>query len=200
MPIQLPYPLGVTTCRFGLETNTQSFVSPFTKAVQRVALGGSRWRADYSLPPMKRDRAAVWKAFFDQLEGGANTFYGYDPDNVRPRGLALGTPLVNGASQTGSTLNIDGCSAGLLFLRAGDYFSVNGEYKRVTADATANGSGQVTLQFKPALRNSPADNAVIVVDRPTVTMALVDDLQAIFECDVTGTYQPLTFSAVEVFS
>ena len=200
MPLTMPSSPGFVTARFGLETNTQSFTSPFTKAVQRVALGGSRWMATLSLPAMRRDRAAAWQAFFDKLEGGANTFSAFDPDGVIPRGAAGGTPLVNGAGQTGSTLVIDGCTPNVMFLRAGDYFGVNGEFKRLTADALANGSGQVTLQFKPALRSSPADNAVVVVNRPTVTMALVDDSQAMWECDVAGIYQPKTFSAVEVFS
>lgn len=200
MTIALPATPGLVTSRFGIEWNTQTFTSPFTKAVQRVALGGARWTWTFSLPAMRRDRAAAWKQFADQLEGAANTFYGFDPDGVTPRGPARGTPLVNGAGQTGSTLAIDGCAANLLFLKAGDYFAVNGEYKRATADATANGSGQATLYFKPALRNSPADNAAIVVDRPTCVMALADDQQAIWECDALGIYQPKTFSAIEVFS
>ena len=200
MPISMPTSPGFVTSRFGLETNTQSFTSPFTKAVQRVALGGSRWTMTLSLPAMKRDKAAAWKAFFDLLDGGAGTFYGYDPDCVVPRGQALGNPLVNGAVQTGSSLIIDGCTANTTFLKAGDYFAVNGELKRMTSDALVNGSGQTTLNFKPALRNSPVDNAVITVDRPTCTMALVDDMQAMWECDVRGIYQPKTFAAIEVFS
>ena len=51
-----------------------------------------------------------------------------------------------------------------------------------------------------ALVEVPADNAVINVDTPRSTMALVDDMQAIWECDVRGIYQPKTFTAVEVFS
>lgn len=199
MPIYMPG-TGFVTSRFGLETNTQSFTSPFTKAVQRVSLGGSRWTLTLTLPTLKRDRVAHWKSFFDQLEGAAGTFYGFDPDNVIPRGTAGGTPLVNGASQAGSSLNIDGCTASALFLRSGDYFSVNGEFKRLIADATANGSGQVAINFKPALRNSPLDNTPIIIDKPTVVMTLVDDQQAIWECDVVGNYQPKTFSAIEVFS
>ncbi len=196
----MPTRPGFVTSRFGLETNTQSFVSPFTRAVQRVALGGARWTMTVTLPPMKRDTAAAWKAFFDQLEGAAGTFYGYDPDCVVPRGQALGTPRVNGSGQTGSSLAIDGCTPGTTFLRTGDYFAVNGEYKRATADAVVDGSGNATLRFKPALRNSPADNAAVTVNRPACTMALADDQQSVWECDVKGVYQPKTFSAVEVFS
>lgn len=200
MPIYMPTTPGFVTSRFGLETNTQAFSSPFTRSSQRVALSGSRWMWTVSLPAMKRDNAAAWKSFFDRLEGAANTFYGYDPDNVIPRGQALGNPQVKGGSQTGSSLLIDGCTADTLFLRSGDYFQVNGEYKRLTADALVDGSGEVTLQFKPALRYSPVDNAVITVDAPKVVMALVDDQQAMWDCDVLGIYQPKTLSAVEVFS
>lgn len=203
MPIALPTVPGFNfvSSRFGLETNTQTFTSPFTKAVQRVALGGARWTASYSLPSMFRDQASVWQAFFLQLEGAANTFYGYDPDAVKPRGQAGGIPLVNGAGQTGSTLTIDGATANILnWLLPGDYLSVNGEMKMVTAPVNTNGSGQATIPFKPAIRNSPPDNTPVVLDKPTCTMALVDDQQAIWECNANGVYQPKSFSAIEVFS
>jgi len=200
MTIFMPTRPGFTTARFGLETNTQKFESPFTKVSQRVLLSGSRWMASFSLPAMKRDTAAAWQAFFLNLEGAANTFYGYDPDGVIPRGTAKGAPLVNGGSQTGSSLLTDGWLASQTVLRAGDYFSVNGELKMVTADVTSNGGGNATISFKPALRDSPLNNAVITVDRPICIMALVDDLQAMWECNEMGVYQPKTFSAVEVLS
>ena len=203
MPIALPAVTGLTTSRFGLETNTQRFESPFTKAVQRVALGGSRWTAAFSLPPMKRDKASVWQAFFLSLEGGANTFYGFDPDAPAPRGqarLTPGMPLVNGANQSGSTLAVDGCPANVLnYLLPGDYVGMNGELKMIVAPVNTNGSGQATLTFKPALRNKPADNAAVTLVKPTCQMALVDDQQAIWECDAAGLYQSKTFTAVEVF-
>ena len=37
--INMPTAPGFTTCRFGLETNTQTFTSPLTKSTQRVLLG-----------------------------------------------------------------------------------------------------------------------------------------------------------------
>ena len=95
--IDMPSSPGFTTVRFGLETNTQTFTSPLTKAVQRMLLGGARWTATYSLPMMNRDQAAAWKAFFDLLEGSTNRFNAFDPDCTTPRGTGTGTPLVNGA-------------------------------------------------------------------------------------------------------
>lgn len=145
-------------------------------------------------------RAAAWKAFFDLLEGSANTFNAFDPDCKTPlAGLVGGTPLVNGGSQTGSSLVTDGWPANKTVLKAGDYFSF-GELKRATADVLSDGSGNATIPFKPWVRTSPADNTPIVVNRPTCTMILADDMQAIWECNAQGVYQPKTFSAFEVFS
>src|SRR5262249_46234072 len=157
--------------------------SPLTKTVQRVLLGGARWSATYSLPAMKRSQAAAWRSFFLQLAGSVNTFNGYDPDCKVPLGTATGTPLVNGASQTGSSLITHNWTANITALKMGDYFSVNGELKLVTADALTDGSGNVTISFMPALRSSPADDAALTVNRPSCTMVLSDDLQAAWDCD-----------------
>ncbi|MBP3955388.1 hypothetical protein J8F10_08855 [Gemmata sp. G18] len=199
--IDMPTSPGISVSRFGLETNTRRFESPETKASQRMVLGGARWIATYSLPPMKRDKAANWQAFLLKLEGGANTFNAYDPDAVNPRGSAGGAPLVKGAGQTGNSLLVDGCPASVTgWLLPGDYIGVNGEMKMVTGQVNTNGSGEGTIPFKPRLRNSPADNATVTLTRPSCEMALIDDQQAIWECNEVGLYMPKTFTAVEVFS
>jgi hypothetical protein len=197
--IEMPTSPGFTTSRFYLETNTQRFESPLTKTVQRVLLGGSRWSASYSLPAMDKLQAAAWRAFFLLLEGSTNTFNAFDPDHKNVFG-AGGTPVVSGANQTGSTLTISGCTASALFLGMGRYFSVNGELKMLTSPAIADGSGNTTLNFKPALRSSPVNGAAIITARPSCTMVLSDDMQAAWDCDKRGIYQPKTFTAMEVFS
>lgn len=70
-----------------------------------------------------------------------------------------GTPLVNGGSQTGSSLIIDGLNSAP---QAGDAFKIAGVnlIYTVTANATVT-SGGATLAINPALASSPADNAVI---------------------------------------
>jgi hypothetical protein len=49
--VTMPTSPGFATARFGLETSTQRFESPITRAAQRVCLDGSRWIATYSCPP-----------------------------------------------------------------------------------------------------------------------------------------------------
>ena len=193
MPITMPQISGFnfTDAEFYLEANTQRFESPITKAVQRSRLGGGRWVATYTLPRMKRAEAMLWKAFFLKCEGSAYTFNAYDPDATSPLGAWTGTPLVNGASQTGSTLAIDGCTADVFgWGMAGDYFSVGGELKQLTQDADTNGSGETTLYFKPALRSSPADNAAITFEQATCEMVLTDDQQAPGNATKTASTRP----------
>lgn len=84
-------------------------------------------------------------------------------------GAGGGTPLVNGAGQTGSNLVIDGASASITnWLRAGDIIKVVGAAVvfDVTADVNTNVSGQATIPISPPIftGQSPADNAAVTID------------------------------------
>ena len=70
-----------------------------------------------------------------------------------------GTVLVNGGSQTGTSLIVDGLTA---TPQAGDVFKIAGVdlVYTITADASVS-SGGATLAINPALDSSPADNAAI---------------------------------------
>jgi len=200
--IFMPTAPGFRASRFGLETHTRRFESDFTRYQQRQLLAGSRWRANFTLPRMKQQQAAEWQAFLLLLDGGVNTLYAYDPDRRIPRGIATGTPLVKGASQTGSSLLIDGATASITnWLMVGDYFSVNGEFKMVTSNITTNGSGEATISFKPALRSAPADNTAILLGTDCYcAMILDDDMQTMWESNQNGVFTEKSFAATEVFA
>lgn len=72
---------------------------------------------------------------------------------------SYGTVLVNGGSQTGTSLTIDGLTA---TPRVGDLFTINGVTKvyAITSTPTVV-SGATTLTISPALTSSPSDNAAI---------------------------------------
>lgn len=74
---------------------------------------------------------------------------------------SYGTVLVNGGSQTGTSLIIDGLTA---VPQIGDTFTIAGVEKiyTVTALPTVT-SGGATLTISPALASSPADNAVVTL-------------------------------------
>jgi hypothetical protein len=81
--------------------------------------------------------------------------------------------LVNGASQTGSNLIIDGASNSInLWLRQGDIIKVVGAavVSDVTADVNTNGSGQATIPISPPIfvGGSPLDNAVVEINPASI--------------------------------
>lgn len=72
---------------------------------------------------------------------------------------SYGTTLVNGGSQTGTSLTIDGLTA---TPQVSDTFSIAGVEKvyTITSAVTVSGGG-TTLTVTPSLASSPADNAAI---------------------------------------
>ena len=163
------------TFEWRLESNTQILESPLTKAVQTIEQPGARWSATLGYINLIDPDVALLQAFLAQLRGMANRFTLANFERSTPRGIATGTPLVNGASQTGTSLNTKGWTASQTgIMKAGDYFTVNGELKMMAADANSDGTGLATLVFEPPLRASPADNAALTVNSPTATFMLRD--------------------------
>lgn len=193
-------PTGFRAHRFMLMSNTITFTSPLSGTVQTLEFPGAKWGGVYTLPPMKRPDASAWQSFFVQLRGSAGRFFGFDPMAKTPRGVASGSPLVNGSGQTGTTLTTDGWpinTTGLLL--AGDYFQIGSELKMITASVNSNGAGEATLTFEPPLRNSPIDNSSIIYTNPTCIMRLVDDGQTSWDVNNLALYG-ISFAGVESFT
>jgi hypothetical protein len=143
--------------------------SPFTGTQQVQDWGGRWWAYDIEFSVLQGLNARRLSAFLDALAGPVGTFTFRDPSILNPSGL--GTPLVKGGGQTGSSLLTDGWTGG--GLKAGDFFSLGSgailRLYRLTADAPPSG-GNATLQFVPPLRSSPADNAALNVVNPGVLL------------------------------
>lgn len=142
-------------------------MSPFTYKQQVFAHQGQRWEADVTLPPMKRSDAEQWVAWLVSLKGLRGTFLMGDPVGCTARGSLGGTPLVNGANQTGDTLNIDGCTASQTpWIKAGDYIQLgsasSASLHKIMVDANSDGSGEVLLDIWPNINVAQADNATVV--------------------------------------
>lgn len=145
--------------------------SPFTGEQQLYAHSREVWEADFALPPMRADDAEQWVSFLLALNGMEGTFLMGDPAYRSARGVATGTPLVNGAGQTGKTLATDGWTPNITgILKAGDYLQLgsggSAHLHKLTKDGNSNGSGEATFEIWPRLRVSPADNAAIIVINP----------------------------------
>lgn len=195
------------SARFGPQANTLAHVSSLDRSTQTVELPGVRWMFEAALPAMDETEAEAWTAFLSQLGGQAGRFYAGDPWRIAPRGSAKdtpGTPLVAGASQTGSSVAIDGAPLSATgYLLTGDYVAFDlpsggRSLHKATAQADTDGAGAVTLALYPPLRESPADNAPVILAPATCVMRLINDDQARWDVDAAGHYR-IAFAAVETF-
>lgn len=148
-----------------------------TNSLRRQARsrGAQAWQVTLRYGAMKRATFAALWAFLTRQGGQAGTFTANFPD-FAPRGTATGTPRLNGAGQTGTSILTDGWTINTLILRQGDFLQIEPATKvyQVTADVTSDGAGNATIPIYPALRTSPGDNAAITAN-PLFLMALTGD-------------------------
>lgn len=142
-----------------------------------------------ALKGLFNDRATIAK---QHREGFMGRTAGFDfmENTLWPShtvGTKAGTPLVNGAGQTGASLATDGWGNSSAVLKKGDVFTVAGVFRVhpetkqstgvlqqfvVTADVSSNGSGVASVPISPAIvasgagqtvSGAPGDNAQITV-------------------------------------
>lgn len=186
---------------FRLLTNTQTFRSPLDGTRQTIEQSGAAWAASLTWNTLNENRWRLLSAWIASLRGPAGRFYLSPPHAILAKGAIAGSPVVNGAGQTGVTLAISSAGVSVTnVFRAGDYISFDTsagrEMKIITADANSNGSGQVTVSISPPIRTSPANAAAIVYSSPSAIFMLTDDAQGAFEYR-PGVLAGLTLDVVE---
>jgi len=197
------YPLTLPTIKsfksIRLYTNNAVAVarSPYTFATQVQEFSGQSWSAEVTFPEMTRNEAEEFNAFLISLMGQKGTFYLGDPLAEQPRGVASGSPLVKGASQTGNELLTDGWNTSVTgILLAGDYIQIGQRLYKLLEDADSDGSGNATLQIFPRLAESPADNETIITDSCVGIFRLTDNITPIYDLGIDRVYS-IGFSCVE---
>jgi hypothetical protein len=200
-PLALPSsPPGFRSFEMSGHSTVGRSVSPFTGSQQIYEWPGTWWAVRASLPPMARADAERWIAFMLALRGSAGTFLLGDPLGTAPRGVATGTPLVNGASQTGKSLTTKGWTHSITgILKMGDYLQIGTGltqrlYKNLQ-DTNSDGTGVAVFDVFPSLRESPADNAAIVLSAAKGLFRMATN-DAGWTVDVAKTYG-LGFEAIE---
>jgi hypothetical protein len=199
-PLSLPTHTGVRSVEFRAVNAVAYSRSPFTFSGQAHAYSGQMWQADITLPPMRRSNAEQWIAFLISLRGQFGTFLLNDPLGCTPRGSAGGSPLVNGAAQTGNLINIDNCTASQTgWLKAGDYVQFgtgsSSSLHKVLEDVNSNSSGETTLEIWPSVRTAPANNSAVVTSSAKGLFRLSSNEQA-FSANEAALYG-ITFAAME---
>lgn len=202
-PLSLPNHTGIAQVELMASDVVAMTESPFSLAQQVVRHAGAQWKANISIPAVKREDAELWNAFLLRLRGRFGTFLLGDPNAATPRGSASGTPgtpLVDGGSQTGNELNIDGCPLSATgYLKAGDYIQLgSGSTSRlykVLEDVDTDGTGSATLNLWPDLRTSPLDNSAVIVSSAKGVFRLSSN-EASWAINSAGVYT-ISFGAME---
>ena len=180
---------------FELVSNTRTFRSPLTNAVQTVGRRGSLWKATLQFNNLTGDDRATMQAFVTKLNGQQHRFTLHDHAFTQ-RGTGGGTLRVNGANQSGSNLVCDGATASVTnYLREGDYVTFGNELHMVTADTDSDGSGNVTLSIAPPIRKQPADDLIIDYTSPVNGVFMLAS-QAAWNTS-PGIFSNFTIEAVE---
>lgn len=107
---------------------------------------------------------------------------------------AVGAPLVNGAGQAGTTLDLDGLTPQLA-IRKGWFFTLvtadGCSAHIVTAEVVADADGEVEVAFWPELWLEPGDNDVIVMVDPYIEGLITDEgdqTSSVFAAVSTGAF------------
>jgi len=144
---------------------------------------GRSWEEIY--PPLLVATDSVnraWWAQAHQLYRTGTQFTIAHPAYRTQLGAGGGTPLVNGAGQTGNSINTDGWPNSTTVLKAGDLvkFGALSLVYELTADAVSNGSGQAALQIEPAIVSggSPGDNNAVVYGSSVTFNAIITALES----------------------
>ena len=156
-----------------LVTNTRTFVSPLTNAVQTASRKGSFWKISMTFNNLSGSDRSVMQAFLTKLNGMEHRFLVYDHSHTR-RGTGSDATLVAAANQSGTTLSCTGgdtnSGAGRTgYAKAGDYLRLNNELHIIVPSANTDdesystSSGNVTFTIAPPIRNttSAGDDVVI---------------------------------------
>lgn len=198
-PLTFPTVSGVRTQRFALVRTVAVSSSPFTGQDQVVQHEGEYWTTQISFPPMLKDKAAQIIAFLLQLRGRRGTFSIGDQDRKTIQGVATGTIRVNGASQTGNQVALDGfANSTSNVFKAGDYIQINSFLYMVTEDVTSNSSGEANVRIEPALRQgieTISDDATVVYSN-TKTIMRLDSNETSWDTDQVSKYG-ISLSATE---
>ncbi len=200
-PRALPSHTGLMSITLRAVNQTALTSSPFSYKQQIHNHSGQRWECEIQLPPLDREDAEQWVAWLLSLNGMAGSFLLGDPVGGTARGALGGTPLVNGASQTGASLSIDGCSNSITgWLKAGDYIQLGGgasaSLHKVLTDVDTNSSGQATLDLWPSVRVAPSDNATVTTSN-TVGRFRLNSGEQNWNINSASIYG-ITFAAIEV--
>jgi hypothetical protein len=172
--ISLPAGLQFGSWTWGQADYSLTEISDQTGAASSRSFGPPRWTLSFtSIDALTRVQAGVWDAFITQLRGRVNHLSAYDVLRPTPQGTMRGTLTLNSSAAAGDVaLSITGGvgQAATTLLR-GDWLQIStglgtSQLVKVCADATANGSGVISVTVEPPLRLAFSSSTAVTWSTP----------------------------------
>jgi len=155
-PLNTPTTIGIESIELRAVNAVAVSQSPFTYKQQVISHQGQIWSASVSIPSVRRDLAAEWKAMLVALKGSVGTFLLGDPDYATPRGTIEGSPTLSGtAGDSTVSINMTGT------LLAGDYIQLGTSSAARLHQVLVDQDGSGNLEIWPDLRSTYSGEAVI---------------------------------------
>lgn len=138
---------------------------------QSVEVNPPLWEVSLESDQMYEADAGAWQSLLMQLRGQTNQLSLWNLARPAPLGTMRGTMTLNtGAAQGATTISIIAATQASKTLKAGDLLgigtSTTQQVVMVMADATANGSGVISVTIEPPLRNAHLIAAEVTWDKP----------------------------------
>jgi hypothetical protein len=209
--------------------NTRVFTGPYTPTTQTLDLLGERWMISLDMPPTNdKIEAARREAFFDRLKASANLITIGHQVNSQPLGtFGAGTVTAQWKNSSAANATWKNASAvtanwqagqpvlaadiaqlantgtirtipGRTYL-AGSLFSMAGQLVRLMADALADGSGNMAIEFQPRARQFIPSGTLPVYSNATANFILKPGTPNVPTSWTPGAIDGATIEMIEVF-
>lgn len=156
--------------------NNRTFTSVLSQSTQTLSLPGARWGWVVTFPEQSNAFRQAIEAWLTRLSGMEHRAVMFDVARPSPLGsIALSGVTAASAAQFASSITLNNCGAGAT-LKSGDWFSVataaGTQLLMTSADALADGTGAMTVEFRHSLRAAVTAGAAVVTQQPTALYLL----------------------------
>jgi len=154
-PLSTPTTIGIESIELRAVNAVAVSQSPFTYKQQVISHVGQKWEASVTIPSVRRDKAAEWKAMLVGLRGQVGTFLLGDPDYATPQGTVSSCTLSGDLGDETVTVVMTGT------LKAGDYIQLGAGATARLHQVLLDQDGDGSLEIWPALRSDYTDATVV---------------------------------------
>lgn len=224
-PRELPTGLKTAKDSFTLDVNDTVFESDISRIVNTQSHGAGTTDRFTGLLTTNNLKKSDWlnlTGWINSLKGRQKTFLVHDAEREFPQTFIInpgptfdsttdkfdsdiitfdagefpGVGAVDGAGQSGDSLNTRDWPVSVTIMKTGDMFQQQVQAHMLTEDAVTDAFGKVTLQFEPAIRTSPADNTLIKTKKAQIIARRISSTIP-FQTDEVA-FLPITIGFEEV--